>query len=837
MGQWKRSFPTLACVAATLATAMVAMPAAQAVQAPHDRVVGAVPGQNSPNVQDGNVKAIAEVGNKIILGGNFTQVANRGSGSPIVARKYILAYDKTTGDVDPAFVPVLDDEVFSAIPGPTPDSVYIAGKFNNVNGVARKSVALLDTNTGALVTTFKPPAFNGLANDLVLRGSRLYVGGAFTKVASLNHNGLTSLNATNGKIDAFVNTQIAGHHNWNGTGAKAAVQVDAFDITPDGATLIMIGNFKTVDGLPRDQIAMLDLTGASAVVKSTWATTRYTPPCARSAFDSYVRDVDISPDGSYFVVVSTGAHVAGTLCDTTARWNFADTGSDVQPRWIDDAGGDTSLAVAVTGTAVYVGGHMRWLNNPNGADSPGAGAVARPGLASLDPVSGLPFSWNPGRDPRGFGADVLLATPSGLYVGMDTEWIGTHTYRRGKIAFFPLADGAVPPPTTTPQLPGKVYQGGLSNVMYRVNVGGPALSAIGGGPAWLADNTDPSPYRGPGSTIGNYTAVGSVDSTVPSTTPTSLFSSERWDGAPAPDMHWGFPAAVGTQLDVRLYFANRYAGTGTVGKRKFNVALDGTTVLSNFDIVATTGHNRGTMKSFTITSDGSVDIDFSRIIENPLIDGIEIVRSGPAPDPTGLSARAYDGTTAGAATPVANPDATNWSTVRGAFLVGGTLFYGRTDQTFWKRSFDGTSFGTPAQVDPYHDPIWDNVITGSGPTGQTYRGTTTGYYAELPSVTGAFFTGGRLYYSLSGQSGLFYRLFNPESGIIGGAKFTVTGATGFTGTAGLFGSGTNLYRIDQATGNLYRMDFTGGVVGAPALIGGPTVDGTDWRSTLVFLGS
>jgi len=53
------------------------------------------------------------------------------------------------------------------------------------------------------------------------------------------------------------------------------------------------------------------------------------------------------------------------------------------------------------------------------------------------------------------------------------------------------------------------------------------------------------------------------------------------------------------------------------------------------------------------------------------------------------------------------------------------------------------------------------------------RGVKSGYYNELPSVTGAFYSDGRLYYSLDGQSTLHWRYFNPDSGTVGGQEFSM----------------------------------------------------------------
>ena len=130
---------------------------------------------------------------------------------------------------------------------------------------------------------------------------------------------------------------------------------------------------------------------------------------------------------------------------------------------------------------MFVGGHQRWGNNPNGRDSAGAGAVPRPGLVALDPISGRPLQWNPGRNPPGIAVYALLATNEGLYVGSNTDWIGNFDYFRPKIAFFPYAGGTPVASTTVGQLPGNLYQAGTSsstnNDLRRIGFTGTSTTA------------------------------------------------------------------------------------------------------------------------------------------------------------------------------------------------------------------------------------------------------------------------------------------------------------------------------------------------------------------------
>jgi hypothetical protein len=115
--------------------------------------------------------------------------------------------------------------------------------------------------------------------------------------------------------------------------------------------------------------------------------------------------------------------------------------------------------------------------------------------------------------------------------------------------------------------------------------------------------------------------------------------------------------------------------------------------------------------------------------------------------------RAFTGTTLGAPSTVAA--GVDWSTGRPAFVVGGRLYTGHADGAMTVRDFDGAtaSFITPIAL---------NGLTST--------------QFPISRISGMFFWNGRLYYTLSGDTRLYYRWFIPESGVIGADTFVASGA-------------------------------------------------------------
>jgi hypothetical protein len=389
------------------------------------RVVSTNPVNYTPNINQGAVFKMAEANGMLYAGGSFTTVTAAAGTTPqgTFTRNKIVAFNAANGNISTAFAPTFNGDVWAIVASGT--SLYVGGNFSTVNGVARRALVKIDATTGAVDQTFNAKLTNNVSEAAIV-GGRLIVSGIFAKrIAALN----LSTGADTGYIAVPVTGSVASN--------AGPVQVYRFAVNPAGTKLVGVGNFTTVGGASHARIFMLDL-GATAATLNAW---RYAPSgqmCAAASLPDYMRDVDFSPDGSYFVTVSTGfvpqtGQVGTALCDATARFETS-VAAPTRPTWINYTGGDTLHSVAVTDLAVYVQGHQRWLDNPQGRDSAGPGAVSRPGIGAINPTTGLALAWNPTKD-RGVGGKDLLVTARGLWVGSDTAHIGHET--RMRVALLP----------------------------------------------------------------------------------------------------------------------------------------------------------------------------------------------------------------------------------------------------------------------------------------------------------------------------------------------------------------------------------------------------------------
>jgi len=139
----------------------------------------------------------------------------------------------------------------------------------------------------------------------------------------------------------------------------------------------------------------------------------------------------------------------------------------------------------------------------------------------------------------------------------------------------------------------------------RINAGGPAYTD-GAGQQWSADK----------GSIGG--TVYSVTSQIMGTATPALYQTERYG-----TFQYQLSVPNG-DYTVRLKFAELYFTTPA--QRKFNVKINGTQVLTNFDVVAAAGGGlKAVDKDFKVTVTGSeIVIELIPVLTTPTLNAIEI---------------------------------------------------------------------------------------------------------------------------------------------------------------------------------------------------------------------
>jgi YVTN family beta-propeller protein len=448
--------------------------------------------------------------------------------------------------------------------------------------------------------------------------------------------------------------------------AHTSIVLSANDVTAVSAYLQQIGSEEASAPVPPTQTVIRVNTGGPQYTDTqgqVWAadngfntgsTVSVVNPIAGTADPALYQterwDPGTAPELGYAFTVPNGTY--------TVKLHFAETwsGGLADGRRVFDVFLENQLVLDNLDIFAEVGGYTALIktfqvtvndgqlniNFAHGsADDPQIGAIEITGFGGAPPPadtvppsvpqnlngsaptsSQVTLNWTGSTDTGGgsvagyriFRNGVSIATSAGTsYTDNTVAASTTYTYR---VAAY---DNASPANESAQSNQVSVTTPGAPATVIRVNSGGPAYTDAAN-QVWAAD------------TGFNTGGTVNVSNAIAGTSDPALYRTERWDGSAAPELAYTFAVPNGTYT-VKLHFAETWSGGQAVGRRVFNVALEGAQVLTNFDIFAEAGGYTALIKTFTTTvNDGQLNINFTHgPADDPQIGAIEIISTGGPP--------------------------------------------------------------------------------------------------------------------------------------------------------------------------------------------------------------
>jgi pectin methylesterase-like acyl-CoA thioesterase len=194
--------------------------------------------------------------------------------------------------------------------------------------------------------------------------------------------------------------------------------------------------------------------------------------------------------------------------------------------------------------------------------------------------------------------------------------------------------------------------------IYQVNSGGSAVDSF------AADA-----YYSGGTAFSSGTSINTNGVNNPA--PMSVYQTERYGNS----AYTFTNLTAGANYIVRLHFAELY--WGTAGSRMFNVSINGTQVLTNFDIYAVAGaKNKAVVRDFTVVANGSgqIVIQYTSVVDSAKASGIEILSAQTAPT---ITSQPSDQSVVGGATATFTATAMGYPSPTYQWLKNGNLLSGQ----------------------------------------------------------------------------------------------------------------------------------------------------------------
>jgi PKD repeat protein len=322
-------------------SAVAFAPAATADTAPPNPATPATVSADAlPTVQINGVvwsQATVNSTNTVYAAGSFSSARPAGSaaGQNETARKNLLAYSLTTGNLITSFSHSLNAQGLVAALSPDQSRLFVGGDFTSVDGVSHGHIAEFSTATGALVSTFAP-SVNSRIKSIAATNSTVYVGGSFTAVNGVERDRLAAFSTTNGALLSWAPS-------------VADFSVAAMALSPDGSTLVVGGQFTTINGQPEPGLGAIDPVSGNVL---PWAANALIQNSGNNAGINSLRVYGNQIYGTGFVF-GAGGNLEGTFAADPNTGNI---------NWVEDCHGDTYDTFAM-GQVLYSVSHEHFCGN------------------------------------------------------------------------------------------------------------------------------------------------------------------------------------------------------------------------------------------------------------------------------------------------------------------------------------------------------------------------------------------------------------------------------------------------------------------------------------------
>ncbi len=443
----------------------------------HTALVPEIVSTNMPRITTGEIQDLEYIGDRVFVAGGFTSLRNNAGGNTTsYNQRFLASFNLTTGLVDANFRPTFDGSVEDIEASPDGTKLYVAGSFNNVNGVAKRKFASINPVTGATVTGFTANG-DAVGTELEATNSTVYLGGKFTRINGAFHRGLAAVDANTGALLGRTNGNPAG--TWNnditgGIGPNGALNVQEMLLTPDQSKLIVLHTGRQIAGQDRYGVGIIDTQSGTL---TPWRSRLWEDNLQYVGGIQRIYGGAVSPDGQFFVATSGSGGDRPPINDTAVALPIAG-GDFVDPLWISRCF-DSVYSVAISEVGVYLGGHFSWMESPTakdpwpGLDNVGYGTgqglsgyglgddvVRRDHIGVISPTDGKALEWSPISNSFE-GNKAMLVTPRGVITGGDaTTQGGQNVGRLGVYLFSSTPAVGANETTITNPIEGRVEETG-----------------------------------------------------------------------------------------------------------------------------------------------------------------------------------------------------------------------------------------------------------------------------------------------------------------------------------------------------------------------------------------